>query len=660
MESSPSAARSSDGSGFSPGVNLPDSRVEFGADGIRGVANQWPLVPPVLVRIGKALGQYLLRRTNRPQVVIGRDTRASGEFILNCMVAGLTDAGVQTIDLGVITTPGVAFLVREQRVDMGVVVSASHNPYDHNGIKIIGPSGLRLGREEELEIEQLIRKYLENGFPPLTEVGQASNGHHLLELYVQDHVRFLQSYWNDRSPLRSLKLVLDCANGASQTVAPQAFRMLGATVCEVNCTQNGANINHSCGSEHLRRHPHPLLETLRAEDAQYGFAFDGDGDRLAVIDDGSHVYDGSSLLLILARFFQGRDELRHNTIVTTQLTNRAVLEALAGEGINTVLVARGDRNIEAAIWAGDYLLGGEEGGNIIINDGRHTAADAVFTALTLAGAIVKQRSLGAAMGGVTLYPQLRRSLVLGRQLALDERRHLQAAVAEIQARFAGRVLWWQSTTEAGVLRALVEGASTDRQVDLESVFQALVQAIRSLRLGEAGAQEGAHDRATHLGPHPGAQRDPTPAIARAITTPRTPTAGTARLGAAAAVPLHIEAATGIVHLGVYDITTELPPLLYRVLLCLWLQKGRPVKKDDLIEFAWREATLAEGVTDQAVAQAVSRLTRLLRKLSGGSSYIEPIRGLGGWRLYAGGLPDPGAQDDQTRGSADEQQISGNG
>lgn len=625
MASSESTVGDRDGSSHAQTSDSTARRVEFGADGIRGVANQWPLVPPVLVRIGSALGHYLLRRNRRPQVVIGRDTRSSGEPILNYLIAGMTDAGVQTIDLGVITTPGVAFLVREQRVDLGVVVSASHNPYDHNGIKLIGPNGLRLQREEELEIEQLIRHALGNGTPPLTNVGQASNGRHLLELYTQDHVRFLQSYWKDSTPLRSLKLVLDCANGAAATVAPGAFRMLGAEVVEVNGSSSGENINHHCGSEYLRHHPQDLHALVCAERAQYGFAFDGDGDRLAVVDhETGHVYDGSSLLFIMASFFQARGELRASTVVTTQHTNRGVLEALKMMGIETVLVARGDRNIEAAIWGGDYLLGGEEGGNIIINDGRHTAADAVFTALTLSGAIVNRGSLAAALTGLTLYPQLPKSITIGRQLALDERRHLQAALDSTRAAlgFEGRVLWWQATTEPGVLRLLVEGSAAGPQSELEPVFQSLVNAVRCLPF----LTNLSHTSATAMAP-------PAPHAATSAKGLQP-----ARLASDVPVQLYVEPPTGVVRLGMHDITAKLTPLLYRVLLYLWQQGDRPARKDELIAFAWSEVSLAEGVTDQTVTQAVSRLARLLRKLSGGVQYIESIRGLGGWRLHPGGIP----------------------
>lgn len=640
MASSEPAVRDRDGSSLGQVSDSSARRVEFGSDGIRGVANQWPLVPPVLVRIGSALGHYLHRRTPRPQVVIGRDTRLSGEPILNYLIAGLTDAGIQTIDLGTMTTPGVAFLVREQGVDLGIVVSASHNPYDHNGIKLIGPNGLRLQREEELEIEQLIRNTLANGIPPLADVGQASNGRHLLEVYTQDHVRFLQSYWKDSTPLRSLKLVLDCANGAALTVAPTAFRMLGAEIVEVNSNPSGENINHRCGSEHLRRHPDSLHALVRAERAQYGFAFDGDGDRLAVIDnDKGYVYDGSSLLFILSTFFQERQELRYNTVVTTQLTNRGVLEALKGMSIDAILVARGDRNIEAAIWGGDYLLGGEEGGNIIINDGRHTAADAVFTALTLSGAIVKWRSLAACVAGLTLYPQLHKSITIGRQLALDERRYLQTAITDVQAAldFAGRVLWWQATTEPGVLRLLVEGAAAGSQLDLKPVFQSVVDTVQSLPF-LADMSRGA-------------------AIARALESRRTgPLVDTRRAPGSENIPpaqLYVDPITGVVRLGTHDITAKLTPLLHRILLYLWQQGDRPARKDDLIGFAWREVDVAEGVTDQTVSQAVSRLARLLRKLSDGVRYVESIRGLGAWRLYPSGLPSAAQPGKSEEGSADE-------
>jgi phosphoglucosamine mutase len=621
MATPKSTGRDGEGPSFRQVAHSITRRVEFGADGIRGVANQWPLVHPVLVHIGTALGHFLLRRAQHPQVVIGRDTRLSGEQILHCLVAGLTGAGVQTIDLGIITTPGVAFLVREQGMDLGVIVSASHNPYDHNGIKLIGPNGLRLQREEELEVEQLIRSALANGIPPLENVGQASNGSHLLEIYTQDHVRFVQSYWRDSTPLRSLRLVLDCANGAASAVAPAAFRQLGAEVIEVNSQADGANINLRCGSEHLRSNPQDLFAHMHAAGARHGFAFDGDGDRLAVLDDTGRVYDGSSLLYILAAFFQQRQELRHNTVVTTEVTNRGVITAFERRGITATLVGRGDRNIEAAIWESDFLLGGEDGGNIVINDGRHTAADAVFTALTLAGIIANWRDLNEFMADVTLLPQIQRSIFIRRQLALDERRHVQAALNATQEAisFGGRVLWWQATTEPGVLRLLVEADATSHLHKLDVVFDAFAAAVRGLPfLADENQATSARRNTQGMDSGRELQRK--------------------RQEVDMAPQLQVDPQTGLVHLGEADITVRLSKQLHRVLLCLWQQRHRPVRKDELIGFAWPEVDLAEGVTDETVAQAISRLARLLRNQSGGVQYIESIRGVGGWRLHAGGLP----------------------
>ena len=359
-------------------------RVEFGADGIRGVAGEWPLLPHVAVRIGEALGQFVRGRSEHPFIVIGRDTRPSGADLLPCLAAGLTGQGVDVINPGVMATPGVGFLARRLRADLGVIVSGSDDPPEYNGIKLVGPNGLRLQREEEIEIESLISELVHRTVGYATTPGQQTDGQHLIELYIQDHVKRCPA-----ESLEGLKVVLDCANGATSRVAPEAFRRLGAEVVVINDAVEGKSINYRCGSEYTREHPQDLVEVVRRHDAAYGFALDGDGDRLVVVDPDSRVFDGNHLLFVLGMYFRSQRLLRGDAVVTTRLANRGFEEALSRAGIRTVYTGNGDKNLEAAMWGGDYLLGGEPGGNIIINDGHHTAADAVYTALVLGGVLVR-------------------------------------------------------------------------------------------------------------------------------------------------------------------------------------------------------------------------------------------------------------------------------
>jgi phosphoglucosamine mutase len=452
-------------------------RVEFGADGIRGVAGEWPVVPPVMVRMGQALGRHVQQQSEHPFVVVGRDTRPSGAELLSCLTAGLADQGIDAINLGVMTTPGVAFITRQQKADLGVIVSASHSPLQYNGIKLVKQNGLRLQREDEIEIEALIDEYLANAGPVISPSGQQTDGQNLVELYVQDHVR--------RCPARSLegfKVILDCADGAAARVAPEAFSRLGADVVVINDAITGKGINYQCGSEYMRKNPRELTETIQQHNAAYGFSLDGDGDRLVVVDSDGRVFDGDDLLFVLALYFHAQGFLRGNSVVTCHLANQGLGEALAEVGIRTVYTGNGDKNLEAAMWEGDYLLGGEPGGNIIINDGYHTAADAVYTALVLSGVLVHGHGTDLAEMAAPLRkrPQEIISVRLRSMPTYEHSAALRQEFKRMQTELGkgSRILEWVASTEPGVFRILVEGSreSTQDQVSTSAQFlQQLVQ-----------------------------------------------------------------------------------------------------------------------------------------------------------------------------------------
>jgi phosphoglucosamine mutase len=452
-------------------------RVEFGSDGIRGIVGEWPLISYIAVKIGQALGQFVCGRSRHPSVVIGCDTRPSGAELLHNLSAGLTGRGVDVINLGVMTTPGVAFLARRLQSDLGVIVSASHSPYEYNGVKVVGSNGLRLQREEEIEVESLIEGYITGkAVEPAVTLGQQTDGQHLIELYVQDHVKSCPA-----KSLEGLKIILDCADGAASRVAPEAFRRLGAEVIAVNCAVEGKSINYRCGSEYVREHPQDLVQVMQQHGAAYGFAFDGDGDRLVVVDTDGRVFDGNDLLFVLAMYFHSQGLLKGDVIVTTRLANRGLEEALMSHaGIQTVYTSKGDKNLEAAMWGGDYLLGGEIGGNIIINDGHHTAADAVYAALVLGGALVQNRdiSLREMTAPLQKRPQVMVSFDVTTKLTLEQRESLQEQVGDVQAEIGedSRILFWESSTEPGVFRVMVEG---DRESTLEEVSRA-ANAVRQL------------------------------------------------------------------------------------------------------------------------------------------------------------------------------------
>jgi phosphoglucosamine mutase len=452
-------------------------KIEFGADGIRGIVGEWPLVPPVAVRIGQALGQYVCGRSEHPFVVIGRDTRPSGIELLHNLSAGLRGQGIDVIDLGVMTTPGVAFLTRRLQADLGVIVTASHNPLECNGIKLVAQNGLRLQREEEIELESLINEFVARAAEYATTLGQQIDGRHLIELYIQDHV--------ERCPaesLEGLKVLLDCADGAASRVAPETFSRLGAKIIVINDAIDRKSINYRCGSEYTRDHPHHIAEIARQHGAAYGFAFDGDGDRLVVVDSDGQVFDGNDFLFILAVYFRSRGLLRGDALVTTHIANRGLEEALSRVGIQTIYTSNGDKNVEAAMWGGDYLLGGEPGGNIIINDGHHTAADAVYAALVLGGVLVCNgdvdfRELAASL---QKRPQATVSLELPTTLTLEQRAALQEQIEHRRVELGedSRILVWDSSTEPGVFRVMVEGGRESTPEEVSRVTDVICQLLQ--------------------------------------------------------------------------------------------------------------------------------------------------------------------------------------
>ena len=454
-------------------------RVEFSTDGIRGVVDEWPFISPIVVRIGQALGRYVRQQSGyeRPFVVAGRDTRPSGLDILHCLEAGLRDQGVDVIHLGVMTTPGVAFLARRLQADLGVIVSASHSPFEYNGIKLVKSNGLRLQREEEIEIETLIDSCIAQAVDRAKFSGQQTPGQHMIETYIHDHVE-----WCPAVSLDGFRVVLDCADGAASRVAPEAFRRLGAPVVAINCAVEGRNINYHCGSEHAREHPQDLVEAIHRYGAAYGFAFDGDGDRLIVVDSGGQVFDGNDLLFVLAMYYHSQALLRGNVVVTTPVANRGLEEALGQAGIQTVYTNKGDKNLEAAMWAGDYLLGGEVGGNVIINDGHHTAADAVYAAIVLAGVLARDRDVGLRELAAPLQkrPQVTVSFAVPNTIAVEKMGSLDIQIRDREAELGegSRILTWRSSTEPGTFRVMVEGSRESTLQQVSKTARAIQQLIQ--------------------------------------------------------------------------------------------------------------------------------------------------------------------------------------
>ena len=461
--------------------------VRFGVDGIRGIVGEWPFTQRGTQAVGCALGQFLLRMsggsTGAPRVMIGRDTRPSGNLLVSSLKNGLLGQGVEVIDLGIMTTPGVAYLTRHARADLGVIVSASHNPLQYNGIKLVGPDGLRLRRGEE--IEGLINELVHNVTRCDPNDGRQTDGQDLVDRYIQDQVDLFRRYPFRSRSLQGLRLVLDCANGAASRVAPQVLNLLGAEVIPINISGNG--INDRCGSEHVRRYPQDLIEIVRRHGATYGFAFDGDGDRLVIVDQDGLLYNGDDFLFVLATYFHELQELRGETIVTTHMANTGLKKALGGLGIRTALTERGDSNLEAEIWSKNYLLGSEQVGNVIINDGHHAAADPLYAAAILSGITRDRGALRDLVSPLRKHPQVLASVHVAGMPPLEkikplqeQKRHALLALGK-----SSRVLAWYSGTERNLFKAVVEGSPGNTLAEVWSEAVAICRIVQRATGSEA-------------------------------------------------------------------------------------------------------------------------------------------------------------------------------
>ncbi|MBE2196267.1 MAG: phosphoglucosamine mutase [Anaerolinea sp.] len=432
-------------------------KIEFGTDGIRGVAGEYPLDPATVLRIGRALGKWLRGRSADPKAIIGRDTRVSGAWIANTLALGMIAEGVNVTDRQVINTPGVAYLTHAHHFDLGVVVSASHNPAPQNGIKILGKDGFKLNDADEETVEALIAAEPE----PLGFEGYAHFGY-----YVPGRDQYQTNLLGARGgeSLDGLKVVLDCANGAGYFIAPDTFQRAGASVVKLNTNPDGFNINLRAGSEHVRRNRDYLHETVQLNQADVGFAFDGDADRVVAVTPDGVLIDGDHLLGILALEMKRTGNLVGDTVVATEMSNSGLERFLKDQGIKLVRTKVGDRFVMDAMRQGGYTLGGEQAGHIILLENGWTAGDGIYTALKIAALIARNKraggeSLSALTQRIPRYPQVIASAHLSKQVDLSSVSGLEALRQETLAAFKGmgRVNLRFSGTEPNLLRAMVEG-----------------------------------------------------------------------------------------------------------------------------------------------------------------------------------------------------------
>lgn len=440
----------------------------FGTDGIRGVANT-ELTPELLVGLGRAVVRTLREEgKDRPQILVGRDPRASGEMLESALIAGVTSAGGDVVSAGVMPTPGVAFLTAGTSADAGAMISASHNPVEDNGIKFFGPDGGKLTDQEEARIEELLQRVADDR-PVGAHIGRLRRDHELLVRYVE-HLAGAAG-----ENLSQLHVVLDCANGAASHVAPFVLRRLGAQVDVLNAKPDGTNINAGCGSTY----PEVVARAVVEAGADVGLAHDGDADRLIAADHEGRIVDGDEILAILAADQQQRSGLR--TVVTTVMTNLGFTHAMRDLDIEVVQTRVGDRYVREAMLAGGHPLGGEQSGHIILTD-YATTGDGVLTAILLLSVLARsRRTLAEHARVMRRLPQ-----VLVNVPGVDRGR-LEAADAVWQAvdqesealGERGRILVRASGTEP-LIRVMVEADSEDRATEIAERLSKVVTAELSL------------------------------------------------------------------------------------------------------------------------------------------------------------------------------------
>ncbi|UJF33726.1 phosphoglucosamine mutase [Paenibacillus hexagrammi] len=425
----------------------------FGTDGVRGVANTG-LSPELAYKIGRCGGYVLTSQAQHPKVVIGRDTRISGPMLEAALVAGLLSIGVQVIRIGVVSTPAVAYLTKKLGADAGVMISASHNPVEDNGIKFFGGDGFKLLDETELEIEKLIDAEVDQLPRPVGgEIGTVTDDLEAKFAYLE----FLKSTVS--SSFQGFKVVLDCANGSAYELAPKVFRDLGAEVITIGAEPNGRNINDNCGSTH----PEKLREEVVKHGAAIGLAFDGDADRLIAVDETGAEVDGDYILSICGDALNRDGKLNHSTIVTTVMANIGFFKGIEKAGLKALQTAVGDRYVMEEMRKGGYNLGGEQSGHVIFLDYISTG-DGILTAIQLMDTIVKSgRKLSELKSIMRKYPQILVNVRVVDKSKLKDNAKIEEAIRKVEDELGdnGRVLVRPSGTES-LIRVMAEGPDKDQ------------------------------------------------------------------------------------------------------------------------------------------------------------------------------------------------------
>ncbi|WP_205481835.1 phosphoglucosamine mutase [Sphingomonas arenae] len=442
------------------------ARKFFGTDGIRGLTNTPPMTAETALKVGQSAGAHFLRGDHRHRVVIGKDTRLSGYMMESALVAGFCSVGMDVVLLGPMPTPAVAMLTRSMRADLGVMISASHNPFADNGIKLFGPDGYKLSDRDEMAIEARLEKNPELVAPD--KIGRAKR----IDDARGRYIHFAKSTFPERLRLDGLKIVIDCANGAAYHVAPEALWELGAEVIPLGVTPNGLNINDGCGSTH----PSTLQETVVASGADIGLALDGDADRLIVVDETGKVIDGDQLMALIAMHQHRKGELRGGAVVATVMSNLGLERKLDEAGLRLERTKVGDRYVLEAMREKGCNVGGEQSGHIILTD-HATTGDGLVAGLQILAALVDEGRLASELlSQFEPVPQLLKNVRFsgGAPLEVESvKRCIAEAESELNGR--GRLVIRKSGTEP-LIRVMAEG---DDEAQVQAVVDRICEAVQA-------------------------------------------------------------------------------------------------------------------------------------------------------------------------------------
>ena len=427
----------------------------FGTDGVRGIANTYPMTTEIAMQLGRAIAFLVKKQVpdkdHNPRIVIGKDTRLSGYMIENALASGICSMGVNVLLVGPLPTPGIAFITTSMRADAGVVISASHNPFQDNGIKIFSKYGFKLPDEEEVIIEDLIfSQKMESLRPVAEEIGKAAR----IDDAKGRYIVFLKNTFPKRYTLDGLHIVLDCAHGATYGVAPHVFEELGAKVISIGVKPDGKNINHECGA----LHPEVMADLVRRKGADLGIALDGDGDRLIVSDEKGQIVDGDQIMAICAQEMLERQKLAKNTLVATVMSNLGLEIAMQRMGGKLVRTQVGDRYVVEEMRLNEYNFGGEQSGHLIFLK-HNTTGDGILGALQLLIAMKKkERPLSEMTHVMEPFPQVLKNVRTEKKVSLEKLSGFSDKVAAMEKSLGscGRILVRPSGTEP-VIRVMVEG-----------------------------------------------------------------------------------------------------------------------------------------------------------------------------------------------------------